>query len=237
MMDRKETTRVKKVVGCSFLIATVLLAGGLGAPAAHAAHLTYLSPNAVEVNKLLPDPPMPDSFEQRCELEEVKQVHTERSATDIARARSESDLTVFAFANVIGEGFTAEHCPKTAALFEAVESDCKYFEKEGKRYWNRPRPPMDDPSLKPDKEQSYPSGHSTRATAMAEILEQLFPEKKEAIETRGQQIGFDRVILGVHYPSDVLAGRVLGHALGQALLENAKFREDLRAVKAELAAQ
>jgi acid phosphatase (class A) len=214
-----------------FLILVVSL---LAFSTARAAHLHYLSPDAIHIANLLPDPPAPNSFEQQCELTEVKRIHTIRTAADIARAKSESDLTVFAFANVISSDFTAEHNPKTAELFATIESDAKYFEKEGKKYWNRPRPPINDPTMKPDKEESYPSGHSTRAIAMAEILIQIFPDKKAAIESRAQQIGWDRVILGVHYPSDVQAGRTLGHAIAQALLANPKFRTDLTIVQHEL---
>jgi acid phosphatase (class A) len=213
---------------CYVLVSLIIVS------AASAAHLHYLSPDAIQIASLLTDPPPADSFEQQCELNEVKQIHAVRTAADIARAKSESDLTVFAFTNVISPDFTADHDPKTAAFFADVASDAKYFEKEGKKYWNRPRPPINDPSLKPDKEESYPSGHSTRATAMAEILMEIFPDKKSVLESRAQQIGWDRVILGVHYPSDIHAGRVLGHAIAHALLANPHFQKDLDAVRREL---
>jgi acid phosphatase (class A) len=216
---------------CSGILAVLL-----SLPAVHAAGLHYLSPDAIRIAELLPDPPAADSFEQRCELAEVQHIHSIRTPADLARAKGEDKFTVFAFADVLGLGpdFTAEHDPKTAALFAAVESDAKYFEKQGKHFWNRPRPPIADSSLKPDKEQSYPSGHSTRSMAMGEILEEIFPDRKQAIESRAQQIGWDRVILGVHYPSDIQAGRTLGHAISRALLANPKFRSDLAAVQHEL---
>ena len=50
---------------------------------------------------------------------------------------------------------------------------------------------------------------------------------------RGQEIGWDRVIAGVHFPSDVYAGRVLGRALAQAMLKSSDFQGRLMQAKAE----
>ena len=50
---------------------------------------------------------------------------------------------------------------------------------------------------------------------------------------RGQEIGWDRVINGSHYPSDVLAGRVLGAAVARAMAKNDAFRSRFAEAKAE----
>jgi acid phosphatase (class A) len=50
---------------------------------------------------------------------------------------------------------------------------------------------------------------------------------------RGQEIGWDRVIAGVHFPSDVYAGRVLGQTLAQAMLKSPDFQRRLTQAKAE----
>ena len=65
---------------------------------------------------------------------------------------------------------------------------------------------------------SFPSGHATIAMAfygfITYILCMLFPTKKPLILTVAiaiiGSIGFSRLYLGVHFPSDVLAGYVLG---------------------------
>ena len=56
---------------------------------------------------------------------------------------------------------------------------------------------------------SYPSGHSTAGYALALALAKKFPYKKELILQQGLKIGENRLIGGVHHPSDVAAGRVL----------------------------
>ncbi|MCX6788164.1 MAG: phosphatase PAP2 family protein [Candidatus Kaiserbacteria bacterium] len=65
---------------------------------------------------------------------------------------------------------------------------------------------------------SFPSGHATAAMALygflAYLLCALFPERKAAVLTAAVLligvIGFSRLYLGVHFPSDVLAGYLLG---------------------------
>lgn len=65
---------------------------------------------------------------------------------------------------------------------------------------------------------SFPSGHATAAMALygflAYLLCALFPTKKPLILTAAAtlvgSIGFSRLYLGVHFPSDVLAGYVFG---------------------------
>src|SRR5205814_9113669 len=84
------------------------------------------------------------------------------------------------------------------------------------------------------KVRSYPSGHATRGTVWAELLAETYPAQREALLARGRQIGFDRIIAGVHYPSDIYAGRCVGHAVTRCLLANVAFHAELDQVKAEI---
>ena len=53
----------------------------------------------------------------------------------------------------------------------------------------------------------------------------------------GWQQGWDRVVAGVHFPSDVYAGQVLGKALARAMLADKRFRERFESAKQEFRAQ
>ncbi len=64
----------------------------------------------------------------------------------------------------------------------------------------------------------------------------FFPEQRAALFEKGRETGWPCVVAGVHYPEDVFAGRVLGQALVREFLQSEKFRADLTATKAELAA-
>lgn len=58
--------------------------------------------------------------------------------------------------------------------------------------------------------QSFPSAHSTQVGAFCVALALLFPRFRLALVGVALWIGATRVILGVHYPSDVAAGLGLG---------------------------
>ena len=202
----------------------------------------FLKPDAIDVAALLPDPPAPGSPEARAEIDALLAIQQSRTPEDVARAKAEEKFDVFAFADAVGPWFTADRCPLTADLFKSVAADAKVFANVGKKHWNRRRPPYVDDRVKPavtlEDEGSYPSSHGTRGQLYAELLSAVLPaDRHDALMARGRQIGFDRLIGGVHYPSDVYAGRTLGHALADRLLADADFRARLDAVKAELAQQ
>jgi len=63
---------------------------------------------------------------------------------------------------------------------------------------------------------SFPSGHTLEAFAMAAAISLLFPRKRIIIPVYlwALSIAYSRIALGVHYPSDVLAGIVIGSLTG-----------------------
>jgi len=63
---------------------------------------------------------------------------------------------------------------------------------------------------------SFPSGHTLEAFAMATSLSLLFAKKKIVIPVYlwAMLVAYSRMALGVHYPSDVLAGVIIGSFIG-----------------------
>jgi membrane-associated phospholipid phosphatase len=63
---------------------------------------------------------------------------------------------------------------------------------------------------------SFPSGHTLEAFAMATALSLLFSKKKIVIPVYlwAILVAYSRMALGVHYPSDVLAGIIIGTFIG-----------------------
>lgn len=57
---------------------------------------------------------------------------------------------------------------------------------------------------------SFPSGHTTSSFAVAGVLAKYFKRYAFGFLGLASLIGFSRVYLYVHYPTDVLAGMVLG---------------------------
>lgn len=65
---------------------------------------------------------------------------------------------------------------------------------------------------------SFPSGHTLHATSFAMVCAAGFPELGPLVFTFALAVGLSRPILGLHYPSDVLAGATIGALLAQAAI-------------------
>jgi undecaprenyl-diphosphatase len=87
-----------------------------------------------------------------------------------------------------------------------------------KRLSQRPRPCQLEPHcwskvLPPDRF-SFPSGHTMTAFSIAIVVSYFYPSLEGALFFLAVSIAVSRIVLGMHFLSDVLAGVVLGVALG-----------------------
>ena len=64
-----------------------------------------------------------------------------------------------------------------------------------------------------DEGSSFPSGHATRAFAVAALITMQKGKKYALLPLLSVGAAFSRVIIGLHFPSDVLGGAFLGIAL------------------------
>lgn len=96
--------------------------------------------------------------------------------------------------------------------------------------------PCTAPAANPVYSPSYPSGHATVGAMMAILLAQMVPEHRAALFVRGWDYGQARIVSGVHFPSDVEAGRVLGTLLVGMLRLDRTFRADFDHARRELRA-
>jgi undecaprenyl-diphosphatase len=84
----------------------------------------------------------------------------------------------------------------------------------------RQRPFVKFPSIinlvQPPDEFSFPSGHTAAAFVTATVVGAALPVLVAPLVLLAMLIGTSRVYLGVHYPSDVLAGMALGVGSGVA---------------------
>jgi len=89
-----------------------------------------------------------------------------------------------------------------------------------KRAVGRKRPCAIQPhcwaTLLPPDQFSFPSGHSITAFAVAISLGAFYPPALPVLMFCASSVAVSRVVLGMHFLSDVIAGSALGAALGYA---------------------
>src|SRR5262249_27465980 len=190
----------------------------------------------VDALKVLPAPAALDTEEMKAELQTVLRVQEARTDKEIERARADENIRIDSFQSALGPWLTANNLPRLQALFERMGREAKFYSGPAKSHFKRPRPPVADARVKPLFEESdagYPSGHALRGQMFALVLSELAPDKADALLARGREIGWRRVAGGVHFPSDVNAGRTLGQALAREMLAYPAFRTELAEIRRE----
>jgi membrane-associated phospholipid phosphatase len=94
-------------------------------------------------------------------------------------------------------------------------------------YWAI-RPFQLDPDVKPvfatPNHPSYPAAHACASIAITRVLGYLFPRDAEAFAALGERAAESRIWAGIHYRSDIVAGRELAVAVANKVITRA--RED-----------
>lgn len=72
---------------------------------------------------------------------------------------------------------------------------------------------------------SFPSNHALNNFAAAIFFYRLFPKLKWVLFTTASLISISRVYLGLHYPSDILGGAVIGLAFGYVFASGVLYLE------------
>jgi acid phosphatase (class A) len=201
--------------------------------------LHYLAADSASAASVLAPPPLPDSAEQAADLNEVRAVYHAATPQDKAVAAGWKKFDAYTFTPAIGAFFVSSNLPMTTAFFDRVQKDAETVTDQGKDCFKRPRPYRVDPSLangKLEKSFSYPSGHSTESMVLALVLADLFPAHRDAIVAEARSIGWHRVMIARHYPTDIYAGRVLAKAIVRQMKASPDFQKDFAAARVEIRA-
>lgn len=206
-----------------------------------AANAGQLEPSQVDAARLLPPPPLAGSAEERAEFAELRAIAARSTVEQRAIAKHDAeDETPDIFNEAIG--FDIASRPQTFKLLDMVVQEEDGDTKGAKAFFHRERPYSTDPSLKtctpvkPGKAaNSYPSGHASLAFSMGVVLAGLMPEKSQAILARSAEYAEHRLVCGVHFRSDIVAGQQFGTVLALRLMQNPQFQAQMKLARAELA--
>jgi acid phosphatase (class A) len=203
----------------------------------------------------LPPFPANSSEQTRAELDYLLKLQKQRTPKMIEAARNIAAVSfnpfvhpsdsnypyyrnnLFHIGHSMGEWFNEKNLPKTADLIANVWQDQLHYMWSFKFQFNRARPVQLESridNLEPTNWPAYPSGHATFAYTNAFLLQELFPQFKDVIYKDAYECAHSREILGVHFPSDSEAGRILARQLINEMLKKEKFVADLKAAKQEV---
>ena len=199
----------------------------------------YVTSKILDVSTLLPPPPVDGSPIDRAELAAVIDLQAHTSDARRAQAVVDAKESIYTlYAPVLGGKFDPANLPATTALFERVGASEGKTIDPSKKIFGRLRPFQAHPEvqgLEPRSTSgSYPSGHATKATLFAIVMSDLLPEKKRELWERAEDYKLSRLIMGMHYQSDLDAGARCGTAIATVMYTLPEFHTALEAARTEL---
>ena len=215
----------------------LLLAAAL--PALAAADSSYfLTPASIAPEKFLPAPPVPGSLAALGDLETILQVQAARTPAEVAWARLIEKENYFSdFREVLGPWFEEKNLPVFVELIRQIIADANVANRRVKGLYARQRPPAMDSAVQPcvaiPVTNSYPSGHSLRAHVCAAVLGDIFPDRREPLWSWAHHVAWGRVIGGVHFPTDVVGGRLVAEAIMVEIRKSPAYRAAVEKCQAE----
>lgn len=221
---------------------------------AHALTIKTISPAYLNREEIVAQinnfqPPSNSSEQTRAELDFLLDLQEKRTDHQVAEALRMHDIVYFPIigmknddhlffelTEIYGDGINVNNYPKTKKLMGNIMKEMRITEFTAKNKFLRARPRQLETKLTPLKKMSsssYASGHTLWAYMQAYLFGELIPEKRSEFLELAFDIGFSREVLGVHYPSDEEASRVLAHQLLSKMWKKEGFKRDFESAKAE----
>jgi len=255
-------TSLNKLSVAALTLFALLVAEGCAAPARVAAPTSatqvgefrpgllngYLAPGDLpDILALLPSPPAAGSAAQAADdaafHELVKLQGTPRGAIAVQDADLGFPHAAAVFSCALGVPVSEQATPNLNMLLQRTLTDVIRATSKTKERYQRTRPfvvfstssctPAEEGFLRTNG--SYPSGHASIGWLWGLALAEIAPERADAVLQRGRAFGQSRGVCGVHWRSDIEAGRTAGAATFARLQTNPVFQAQLEAARAEVA--
>jgi acid phosphatase (class A) len=199
--------------------------------------------------------PANSSDQTRAELDYLFSLQNKRTKQEIDRANyianigswpniinpidpdyKENHRQLFYIASPIGEWFNDDNFPAITQLLLNCIQDIRVTEFRLKRYFKRPRPYHLEPRLNPlakINSPSFASGHTLWAFTEAYIFSEIIPGKRDEFLKMAEEVRWSRELMGIHYPSDNDASRIISWYLLKFWYNNPQFVADMEKAKIE----
>ena len=192
----------------------------------------YLPVGAVNAEALIGPPPAHDSAEHKTQMDIVLWLQKTRTPQQVAFV--EKPLNLERFAPIINSSLIGVDGIALKETLDGVIDEVRTDYDAVKAVYGEPRPFQVDDRVKPVGDArpvaAYPSGHAIRATVYGTLLSGIFPDHEVAIMELANQVGYGRVIAGVHYPVDVIAGQKLGAAYAKVVAEQPAYKDAVKRI-------
>ena len=197
---------------------------------------------------LLPPPPVEGSAAAMADLEAYQMTRALKGTARWTQAQADNELkfpqAIHSYSCALGIDITEAGTPHLYTLMRRTLTDAGFSTYGAKQMYQRTRPfaLLEEESCVPQEEEmlrgdgSYPSGHAALGWAWGLVLAELAPEKADALLQRGYEFAESRMVCGVHWRSDVEAGRVMGAATVAKLHSDPVFPAQARLAQAEIEA-
>lgn len=170
-----------------------------------------------QIRKMLGDYPAPGTAAHAADFDTLFMWQNSRTQAECDEAAAEKTPTLKSM-------FAGDHGPLTER--EARKLHLSFVEAYinagvnihfAKETFDRPRPFASNSDIQPciplATSDAYPSGHTAIARLFARLLSDIYPERTQAFMDRADEVAMNRIIGGVHHPSDIVAGKKLGDAI------------------------
>ncbi|MDQ0466511.1 acid phosphatase (class A) [Caulobacter ginsengisoli] len=202
---------------------------------------------APDALKILGPPPTPGSKTGKADKARFEATRDLAGSARWTMAQRDADLSGGeawkSYGCAAGVRIGPDTTPVLARMMLRIEADAAPVYSPIKDRYDRKRPPVgNNKQICVPRETwiytngSYPSGHSLIGWSWGLVLAELVPDRSSQLVARGRDFGDSRVICGVHWQSDVDAGRDLGSALVARLHADPGFMADLAKARDEIAA-
>jgi acid phosphatase (class A) len=192
-----------------------------------------------DILTLLPPAPASGSATDKQDIAAMLMLQAKRTQAMCDFAQADVDYSLKRFISPLGLTLNGDTI-QSDQLMKSMFGTMRDASDASKNLYKRRRPYDYDAGLVPciskvpASSYSYPSGHAALGYIMAALLTQIIPEQQAKWYDRAAEFANSRIVGGVHFPSDVEAGRIMGLVLAERALRDPAVQAQLQLARLEL---